>query len=171
MTLSEYKKQISSPLRQTTLMLLVRPGEILLAMKKRGFGKGRWNGVGGKPDVGEKIEDAAIRETVEEISVKPLSFKHKGIIDFYFPHAPADKNMNQQVMIYVCDSWEGEPKESEEMQPQWYKTTEIPFSQMWPDDVHWLPHVLEGKFVCGEFMFDPNEGIADMKLSADEKEA
>ncbi len=47
--------------------------EILLAMKKRGFGKGRWNGVGGKPDPekGDKsIIDCAIREAQEEIGVK-----------------------------------------------------------------------------------------------------
>ena len=31
-----------------TLCLLMRDNEILLAMKKRGFGVGKWNGVGGK---------------------------------------------------------------------------------------------------------------------------
>jgi len=31
-----------------TLVFLRRPGQILLGMKKRGFGQGRWNGFGGK---------------------------------------------------------------------------------------------------------------------------
>lgn len=31
-------------LRLTTLCYVRREGEILLAMKKRGFGKGKWNG-------------------------------------------------------------------------------------------------------------------------------
>lgn len=33
---------------ETTLCLLKRNDEILLAMKKRGFGTGKYNGVGGK---------------------------------------------------------------------------------------------------------------------------
>jgi 8-oxo-dGTP diphosphatase/2-hydroxy-dATP diphosphatase len=35
-------------------------------MKKRGFGKGKWNGFGGKVEEGECIEDSAIRELEEE---------------------------------------------------------------------------------------------------------
>ena len=37
-------------MKQATLCLLVKDNEILLAMKKRGFGVGKWNGVGGKID-------------------------------------------------------------------------------------------------------------------------
>ena len=35
-------------LRQATICLLRKNDEVLLAMKKRGFGVGKWNGVGGK---------------------------------------------------------------------------------------------------------------------------
>jgi hypothetical protein len=31
-----------------TLLFLQKDDELLLAMKKRGFGAGRWNGVGGR---------------------------------------------------------------------------------------------------------------------------
>lgn len=34
--------------KETTLLLLRKENEILLAMKKRGFGTGKYNGVGGK---------------------------------------------------------------------------------------------------------------------------
>ena len=41
-------------MKQVSLIFLVKNNngkkEILLAMKKRGFGKGKWNGVGGKFD-------------------------------------------------------------------------------------------------------------------------
>ena len=36
--------------------------ELLLGMKLRDFGKGYWNGFGGKVDPGETIEEAAVRE-------------------------------------------------------------------------------------------------------------
>ena len=48
-----------------TLCLVVKENTILLGMKKRGFGVGRWNGFGGKLHEGESIEDAAKRETLE----------------------------------------------------------------------------------------------------------
>jgi len=44
-----------------TLAFVRRPGEILLGYKKRGFGAGKWNGFGGKVEIGETIEDAASR--------------------------------------------------------------------------------------------------------------
>lgn len=56
----------------TTLLFLVRDDEILLAMKKRGFGANRYNGVGGKLDPGETVEQTLVRESEEEISVKPI---------------------------------------------------------------------------------------------------
>ena len=44
-----------------TLVLVVQPGRVLLGMKKRGFGVGKWNGFGGKVQPGESIEEAARR--------------------------------------------------------------------------------------------------------------
>ena len=52
---------------ETTLLLLRKDNEILLAKKKRGFGEGKYNGVGGKLEDGETPEEAMIRETEEEI--------------------------------------------------------------------------------------------------------
>ena len=42
---------------------------ILLGMKKRGFGTGKWNGFGGKVEAGESNEQAALRELKEESSI------------------------------------------------------------------------------------------------------
>ena len=44
-----------------TLAFVKTPTNILLGYKKRGFGMGRWNGFGGKVEVGETIEGAAKR--------------------------------------------------------------------------------------------------------------
>ena len=53
----------------TTLLLIVKNDKILLAEKKRGFGVGLFNGVGGKVKHDETIEEAMLRETKEEINV------------------------------------------------------------------------------------------------------
>lgn len=47
--------------RLYTLVLVLQPQRVLLGMKKRGFGAGRWNGFGGKVQEGETVEDGAKR--------------------------------------------------------------------------------------------------------------
>lgn len=49
------------PNKVLTLLFVLIPGKVLLGLKKRGFGKGRWNGFGGKVQQGETIEEGAIR--------------------------------------------------------------------------------------------------------------
>lgn len=145
-----------------TLVFLRRDDQILLAMKKRGFGKGRWNGVGGKVDPGETIEQAMIRETQEEISVTPVKYEQVARLDFTID---ADtKPWQQEVHVYMCSKWEGEPTESEEMAPQWYGLADIPYDSMWQDDEIWLPEVLQGKKLRGAFSFDHADTMQHTKI-------
>ena len=44
-----------------SLVLIRESARVLLGMKKRGFGQGRWNGFGGKVEKGETILQGAIR--------------------------------------------------------------------------------------------------------------
>ena len=47
---------------KTLTLVLVKQGQnVLLGMKKRGFGVGRWNGFGGKVEKQETILDGAKR--------------------------------------------------------------------------------------------------------------
>jgi 8-oxo-dGTP pyrophosphatase MutT (NUDIX family) len=162
MKLSDHKKTISGPLRQATLCFLIKGDEVLLAMKKRGFGEGRWNGTGGKPHDGEDINSTAIRETEEEIGVKPKNLTEVAKLDFYFPH---NADWNQQVVVYLAQEWDGEPKETEEMLPKWYPKNQLPFDSMWPDDPHWLPPVLAGKKIKAEFLFGEGDKVLDYKVT------
>ena len=139
-------------MRQVTLCLLIKDNEVLLAMKKRGFGEGKWNGVGGKVQDGERIEDAAIREMEEEIGVTAHTdnMDKVGQFRFYFIDNP---DWNQEMHVYFIREWDGEPSESDEMLPQWYRHEEIPFDSMWQDDRHWLPRALAGEKLEGDFHF------------------
>lgn len=153
-------------LRKATLAFLVKGDKILLAMKKEGFGQGKWNGVGGKVKEreGETVEQALIRETREEINIKPLNYEQKAILKFFFPKAPKDKDWNQKVYVFLIKEWEGEPKETEEMKPQWTSISQIPYRKMWADDFHWLPEILKDKNVEGEFTFNNKGEIINHSL-------
>jgi 8-oxo-dGTP pyrophosphatase MutT (NUDIX family) len=151
-------------MKQTTLCLLFKENKILLAMKKRGFGMGRWNGTGGKFDEekGDKnILEAAVRETKEEIGVEIKNPEKFGEFCFRFPDKP---EWDQNVHLFVAKDWQGEITESEEMMPKWFSFDEIPYKNMWPDDILWMPHVLQGKKVKASFSFGEGDTVLDHKL-------
>ncbi len=156
-----------SKLRNATLVFLIKKSgdeimDICLAMKKKGFGVNRWNGTGGKVEEGETIEETARRETKEEINVSAKNLKKIAELSFYFPHNPA---WDQMVHVYFTEEWEGEPTESEEMNPKWFKVKELPYSQMWPDDIFWLPEVLKGNLLRASFKFGEKDSILEKEVN------
>lgn len=53
---------------------------------------------------------------------------------------------------------------SVEMRPQWFKQDQIPFSQMWADDVLWFPLLLQKKKFVGYFKFQGHDVILSQRL-------
>ena len=145
-----------------TLCIIQQDGQVLLGMKKRGFGQGRWNGFGGKIRDGESIEDAAKRELQEETGIAAEEMAKQGLLEFEFRGNPEILEMH----IFRVSHFTGEPRETEEMKPRWFSINEIPFQDMWPDDKHWLPLFLEGKQFRGRFLFEGLDTIVDMNLHA-----
>ncbi len=98
-------------------------------MKKRGFGKVKWNGFGRKPEKGEDIHDAAVRETKEEaeLDISRKDIKKIGKLNFNFSAKPG---WYQTVHLFMAKTWQGSPKESEEMKPKWFEFKKIPFEKM-----------------------------------------
>jgi len=164
MDLQEYKKVWKKPLQKVSLCFLVNGDSILLGLKKRGFGAGKLNGVGGKLKGKESIEECSIRETHEEIGVVIKKMKKAGVIKFYTSDLSEADIFNQEVHIFVVSEWEGTPSESEEIRPAWFNKNELPFEKMWPDDPYWLPQVLAGKYVDAEILFDENEKPSDVRI-------
>ncbi|KAM9844137.1 oxidized purine nucleoside triphosphate hydrolase isoform 2-T3 [Aulostomus maculatus] len=95
-----------------TLVLVVQPGRVLLGMKKRGFGAGKWNGFGGKVQTGESIEDAARRELQEESGLTVDTLEKIGNIKFEF----VGETQLLDVHIFRADAFHGEPTESDDFQ-------------------------------------------------------
>jgi mutator protein MutT len=139
-------------MKQTTLLILKRNHELLLAMKKRGFGVGKWNGVGGKVEAGESIEQALLRECEEEIGIKPTAYHKVAIHMFTYPQN--GETLQQEMHVFLSDQWEGEPEETEEMAPRWFPIAEIPYDHMWDDDALWLPLILRSKKLQCSFTAD-----------------
>jgi len=80
---------------------------------------------------------------------------------FTFAESPGEL---LEVHVFLVSDFEGEPLESEEMKPQWFKIDEIPFNQMWPDDKYWLPLFLRKKKFEGSFNFRNSEILESYTL-------
>lgn len=131
-------------------------------MKKRGFGAGLWNGVGGKLDEGETVEQAMIRESQEEIGVTPT--KYYKVAELTFLGSSASNEPEMLGLVYIATEWQGEPVETEEMAPKWYALDAIPYKEMWQDDPHWMPLVFEGKSLKGHFTFDEHDNLTSHEI-------
>ncbi len=144
-----------------TLCFPIKGDKILLGMKKRGFGSGRWNGFGGKVEEGETIEQAALRELKEEVGINDGQLNKVGILEFSFEND--DKVL--EVHVFKLLDFLREPVETEEMKPKWFLMSVVPFTQMWPDDEYWFPFLLSGKLFEGDFLFDrPSDAEYSSKI-------
>ncbi|KAG8907251.1 hypothetical protein FRB99_004945 [Tulasnella sp. 403] len=156
---------------------------ILLGYKKRGFGKGMYNGFGGKVDANEAPYDAALRELKEEAGISSV-LAHAGTLLF----TSGDSSLMHHIEIYRGLEWGGEIVETEEMRPEWFRVPEfaydseemlkrmddprdisggntvsgdgssgdlasIPFEKMWYDDRLWFPFLLKKRPFVGRVDF------------------
>lgn len=159
----------------TTLCIVHKDSKILLGMKKRDFGKGRWNGFGGKVKEGETIEESLRRETKEEAGIELGQLEKIAVMDFEFggdPNLDSRRALDDskketeviEVHLFKAGDFSGELRESDEMRPQWFSVSEIPFDEMWPDDIFWMPLFLEGKKFKGRFFFGKKDVILEKEL-------
>jgi 8-oxo-dGTP diphosphatase/2-hydroxy-dATP diphosphatase len=136
--------------------------EILLGMKKRGFGTGKWNGYGGKMEPGETIERCAVREMEEESGVLLTDLAAAGYL--HFTMGESKKLMH----VHVFESFvsgDVSAVETEEMSPRWFAEDSVPFADMWADDPIWFPYFLAGKNFNGKFVFADDSTIISHDIS------
>ncbi|BEI81801.1 hypothetical protein CcaverHIS002_0209610 [Cutaneotrichosporon cavernicola] len=140
-----------------TLVFPITGEQILLGLKRRGFGQDLMNGFGGKVEDGESIEDAAIRELEEECGIRTTvsELEPRGRLTIVRP-IHAGPTVFAKIFLFTCRTWSGHPVESDEMQPVWFDTHCLPFKQMWPDAPLYLPHLLkdtQDTCITGKFQY------------------
>jgi hypothetical protein len=57
------------------------------------------------------------------------------------------KERDQECHIYIVKDYTGEFQETEEMKPQRFDTSALPYENMWPDDAIWLPRLLKWEHI------------------------
>jgi len=168
MLLEEDKETRKKKTKVFTLLLVVddENEQVLLGEKKTGFGKGFWNGFGGKVEESDPtVLAAALRELEEEACIQALDAKEIGRITFIWIDEP--EKPPWLVHIFRADTYSGQERETEEMRPRWFPFDAIPFQQMWADDQHWYPLVLNSKRKNfeGTFNFKEVTTLVDFELN------
>ena len=146
------------PEEVATLMFVIKDGSVLLIRKKRGLGAGKINGPGGRLEENESPMECAIRETNEELQINPLQVREGGELFFHAEDMPRIHGY-----VFLATDFEGTPTETDEAIPHWFRFEDIPFEEMWDDDIYWLPRILQGERVRGFFTFI-EETLIDYKV-------
>ncbi len=129
--------ELNESYQKTTILFPLMENGIILGMKKQGFGVGWWNGFGGKLEQTETYEQAAIRETSEEVGIAVKSLLHVANLHFYFNDV-----LGVVSKAYTTKDFAGEPVETDEMRPSFFPIDKLPYDKMWPADKLWVPAAL-----------------------------
>ena len=140
---------------KATVCHIREANKILLQKKSAGrFGEGKWNAVGGKILPEETPLQGAIREVREETGLRVKELQEHGHLKFYFGE---ESKPDWMVHVFSTYFFEGMLNPSEEGFLKWFEISEIPYQQMWEDDVYWLPHMLKGARFHGDFFYGKND--------------
>jgi 8-oxo-dGTP diphosphatase len=138
-----------------TLCWITKDGKALLKLANSGISKGKWNAVGGKVEDGESPLECVKREALEESGLDIRDPKYRGRLSFFFIDERTKEKVNDwTVHVFSADDFSGQLKESDEGSLKWFPSDRIPYDDMWADDMHWLPLLLDGKNFEGSFVFD-----------------
>ena len=147
--------------RIETIAIVHQHPRVLLAMKKRGFGAGKYNGLGGGQDDNESLEETAYREAFEEGGIKIKDYMLVGKIRYSF----GSDEQDHLVHFFRVSEFDGEPVETEEMVPEWFHVDSIPYERMWKNDSLWFPYFLDGKMFSGYIRMSKNGETLEYELN------
>lgn len=139
-------------MKLATLCYLKRNGSTLMLhriKKENDMHEGKWNGLGGKLEMGETPEECVIREVLEESGFKIASPRLHGFITF-----PLFDGVNDwYVFVYSAEDFEGEMIDSNEGVLKWIPDTELFNLNLWEGDKTFIEWMLEDKFFSAKFNY------------------
>ncbi|MCY3885016.1 MAG: 8-oxo-dGTP diphosphatase [Gammaproteobacteria bacterium] len=137
------------PRDRATLVYVLSNQSVLLIRKLRGHGRGKVNAPGGKLESGESAEECAVRELHEEVGIRAKKLHRCATLKFL----DLETCFSLEGYVFLVDKFEGTPRGTKEADPFWCPRELVPYESMWEDDRYWLPYVLCGDWVSGEFVF------------------
>jgi len=117
-------------------------GRVLLQQRRPGRAHaGLWEFPGGKVEPGESLEQALLREIVEELAI---TLDLAALAPLSFASAPGNEHV---VLLYTCTSWQGEAQCLDAAALGWFTAAELGALPLVPLDVP-LARALEAVLAC-----------------------
>lgn len=117
--------------------------------KANDYHRGKWNGLGGKFELGESPEDCAKREVREESGLILKNLRLKGFITFPL----FDGNDDWYVFLFTSDEFEGKLINSAEGNLEWIPNEKLTSINLWEGDKLFIPWLFEDKFFSAKFIY------------------
>lgn len=154
-------------------LAFIRDGDKVLMVhrtfKETDENLGKWNGIGGKVEYGENIDEGMRREIKEETGLDVIDMKMRGTIvwrDF------GPKKEDWLVFVFVVDEFSGFPfSENDEGRLSWVNIADIGNLPMWKGDALFLPLLFDGdeRLFHGYMRYDGEEPV-EWRVSGRRKE-
>jgi 8-oxo-dGTP diphosphatase len=136
---------------EATICHVIRGRRLLLKKASRGFSVGKWNAPGGKCEPGEKPEECARREVLEETGLLISGLFYHGALTFVMD---GGKTLHTRAHLFSTSNVKGRARSSEEGPVKWFPQGALPFGEMWEDDLFWIPLMLRGLRFDATFTYD-----------------
>ncbi len=113
---------------------------------------GKWNGLGGKFEVGESPEECVVREVFEESGLVIAAPRLRGLLLF-----SGFKKNDWYVFVFTAEKFSGKMKENGEGFLQWIPEGELESLPLWPSDHIFFPWLQNEKFFSAKFVYEGDE--------------
>jgi 8-oxo-dGTP diphosphatase len=140
-------------MKLATLVYVKHDGHTLMLHKAKGYQQGKWNGLGGKFELGESPEDCMKREVLEESGLSVQEAKLKGFITF----PDFDGHDDWYCFVFVVEQFSGELKASDEGELHWIADDAVANLNLWPGDRVFLPWIGQDRMFSAKFYYEKGE--------------
>lgn len=117
--------------------------------KPKDIHEGKWNGLGGKFEVGETPEECIVREVQEESGLLIQNPRLHGLLLF-----PKFKGNDWYVFVFTATEFTGELIESPEGQLEWVPDENLKSLNLWESDQIFFPWLENEKFFSAKFEYE-----------------
>jgi 8-oxo-dGTP diphosphatase len=132
---------------------------------------GKWNGLGGKSELGESARETCAREFHEEagVSLSADRFSMLGVLQF--PNFKAQKSEDWTVFVFSVELSPGESskvlRNSPEGSLHWVPAKDLLKLNLWPGDKHFIPFVMSHRPFSGAIWYQGNDVLRAEVLEID----
>ena len=121
---------------------------ILLVCHKTGEMSGYYTGLLGEVYENETPLEGAVRIAQDMCGISVQEAELRAIFEFTLDDSDIENEYE-----YYTTQFNGQPRETSHIKPEWFEFDKIPYSQMPADDAVWYPPFLNGKLQRGKFHF------------------